>query len=114
MPLLLVTIHSLVAGHRGRGSRKAARLPVVLAATDDAERAPAAAVHEDHELELWQNDIRLARQVFAVEAETIAKAVQDLANRATRGASAETINHYVRALRAFGRWLARLRLHAFR
>ncbi len=33
--------------------------------------------------------------------------VQDLADRAGRGASAETVNHHARALRAFGRWLAR-------
>jgi excisionase family DNA binding protein len=32
--------------------------------------------------------------------------VQDLADRAARGASAETVNHHARALRAFGRWLA--------
>jgi integrase len=33
--------------------------------------------------------------------------VQDLADRAARGASPETVNHYARALRAFGRWLDR-------
>jgi integrase/recombinase XerC len=32
--------------------------------------------------------------------------VQDLVDRAARGASAETVNHHARALRAFGRWLA--------
>jgi excisionase family DNA binding protein len=33
--------------------------------------------------------------------------VQELADRAARGASAETVNHHARALRAFGRWLYR-------
>jgi excisionase family DNA binding protein len=33
--------------------------------------------------------------------------VQDLAERSARGVSAETVNHYVRALRAFGHWLDR-------
>src|SRR5262249_44294829 len=32
--------------------------------------------------------------------------VQDLADRAARGAAAETVNHHARALQAFGRWLA--------
>jgi integrase len=33
--------------------------------------------------------------------------VQALADRLARGASPETVNHYVRALRSFGRWLVR-------
>jgi len=33
--------------------------------------------------------------------------VETLSDRAARGASPETVNHYVRSLRAFGRWLAR-------
>ncbi len=35
--------------------------------------------------------------------------VEALAERTGRGASPETVNHYVRSLRAFGRWLARSR-----
>src|SRR5262249_7108049 len=35
--------------------------------------------------------------------------VQALADRLARGASPETVNHHVRALRSFGRWLVRSR-----
>jgi integrase len=35
--------------------------------------------------------------------------VEALIERTARGASPETVNHYVRSLRAFGRWLARSR-----